>query len=274
MNESLRRIIKELGLPNRTEILRFLSCNPANLSRIWDHVSRCGCNFSVSGLSKCLTTLTNLELVEKFSDGYAITGLGLLFLDVILRLDRIMKFKDELVDAVELMEIFPLELKLGLANLDRAEVEKDIYTAIRRAVNEIAKAEKWGKYVCRVSKCDACRILVRNYLRGVKDRMITSTDTLKDRIDSLLKAIKEENLTKEEIDIVLSNVEIRVLDLPFQLGVVDGRIAFFQILKADKATPAFISTDREFVEWAERVFDHFWRMAKIVRIPVETLELK
>ena len=216
--------------------------------------------------------LTNLELIEKLSDGYAITGLGLLFLDVVLRLDRIMNFKDELVDAVELMEILPVELKLGLANLDRAEVEKDIYTAIRRAVNEIAKAERWGKYVCRVTKCDACRVLVRNYLRGVKDKMITSTDTLEDRIESLLNAIREENLTRDEIEVVLENVEIRVLDLPFQLGVIDGRIAFFQILKADKTTPAYISTDKEFVRWTESVFDYFWSFAKPVKIPIETLE--
>ncbi len=273
MNESLRRMMKELGLPNRFEILRFLSCNPANFSRIHDYMLSCGCNVSEGGLSKCLRTLTNLNLVERVSDGYAITGLGLLVLDILSNLERIFAFKDELVDAHELMELLPADLKLGLANLDRAEVERDIYKAVRTAMREIVHAKKWRCYVCRVLECDAFGMLVRDYLRGVRDRMISSTDTLESKLKLLLKAIREENLNDDDVKAVLSNLEIRVLDLPFQLAIVDGRVAFFQIIKADKTSPAYISKDREFVEWAERLFEHFWKIAKPVKIPVEKIRV-
>jgi len=225
---------------------------------------------SLSGLARCLNTLIGLDLVEKFGDGcYAVTGLGLLMLDIILKLDQILKYKDELVDAIELMETLPAELKIGLANLSKAEVEYDIYIAVRKAVEEVSRAKNWGKYVCRIIECGVFKMLIRNYLRGVKDKIISSTDTLNDRIELMIQTIKDEGLTEEEINKIKDNIEIRVLDLPFQLGIIDGRIAFFQILKPNRVSPAFISTDKEFVNWANRLFDYFWNIAKPVRIPFE-----
>ncbi len=225
---------------------------------------------SVSGVSRVVNTLVSLGLIDKTDDcGYCITGIGRLILDIIRELDKILVFKDELIDTHEFMEVVPPEFKLGLANLTKAEVEYDIYVAIKRAVDEVSNAKSWCKCICRVMECSIFRILVRNYLRGVKDKMISSTDTLKDRIELLIQAAKAEKLSEEEIKKIKDNIEIRVLDLPFQLGIVDGKIAFFQILKPDRVSPAFISTDREFVDWTNRLFDYFWNMAKPVKIPFE-----
>ncbi len=270
MNKNLRNILKELGLSNRIEILRFLSCHPANLVQIQRHLASVGCKMSVGGLARCLNALIGLDLVEKFGDGcYSVTGLGLLMLDIILKLDKIFKYKDELVDALELMEALPSELKIGLANLSKAKVEHDIYIAVKKAIEEVSRAEKWGKYVCRIMECNVFKMLIRNYLRGVKDKMISSSDTLNDRIEMIIQSIKSEGLSEDEINKIKDNLEIRVLDLPFQLGIIDGRIAFFQILKPERTSPAFISTDKEFVDWANRMFDYFWNIAKPVRIPFE-----
>ncbi len=225
---------------------------------------------SISGVSRCINSLVNLDLVDKTDEGgYGITGLGLLMLDIISKLNKIFTYKDDLVDAVEFMETVPAEFKLGLANLTKAEVESDIYIATKRVIDEISKARMWCKYVCRFVECGIFRMLIRNYLRGVRDKMISSTDTLNDRLELLIKAIRLEGLSKDEIDAIKDKIEIRVLDLPFQLGIIDGRIAFFQILKPYKNTPTYISTDRDFVDWANKLFDHFWDIAKPVRIPFE-----
>ena len=270
MNQNLRSILKELGLPNRFEIIRILSCQQANLSQIYNHVMNTGTKMSMSGVSRCVNSLVNLDLVDKTDDGrYDITGLGLLILDVISKLDKIFIYKEDLVDAIEFMKVIPAEFKLGLANLTKAEVERDIYVAIKRAIDEISRAKMWCKCVCRIMECEIFRMLVRNYLRGVRDKMISSTDTLSDRLELLIKAIRLEGLSKDEIDAIRDKIEIRVLDLPFQLGIIDGRIAFFQILKPYKNTPAYISTDRDFVNWANSLFDYFWEMAKPVKIPFE-----
>ncbi len=265
MDTNLKSIFRELGLPGRFEILQQLSCQPAFLSHLYKAT-----DMSVSGVSRVVNTLSNLELVDKLDGGgYCITGIGRLILDVIKELDKIFMYKDELVDAHEFMEIVPPELKLGLANLTKAEVEHDIYVAIKRAIDEISRAKSWCKYICRVMECNIFRMLVRNYLRGVRDKMISSTDTLNDRIELIIQAVKAESLSEEEINKIKDKIEIRVLDLPFQLGIVDGKIAFFQILKPDRVSPAFISTDKEFVDWTNRLFDYFWNIAKPVRIPFE-----
>ncbi len=258
MNEKLRNILKELGLSNRIDVLRFLSCKPLNLVQIHRHFRENGCNISMSGLSRCLNALLGLDLVEKFSDGcYGITGLGLLFLDVVLRLERIVTI-EELVDAIELMSVLPAELKIGLANLSKARAEHDVYSAMKEVLAALSNADSYGKYICRAMDCDTVKNVVENCIRGVQFRIIYSREIVDDRIETIRGLADLKKIEK--------NLKIKVLDLPLQLGVIDGRFGFFQILKSDKATPVFLSNDRDFIEWVEMVFDHFWKIAKPVKL--------
>ncbi len=259
MNEKLREVLKVLGLSNRIDILRFLSCKPLNLVQLHKHLKESGCNLSMSGLSRCLNSLLSLDLVEKFSDGsYGITGLGLLFLDVMLRLEAIVTI-DEIVDAIELMSVLPAEFKLGLANLSKAREEHDVYSAMKDVMIAISNAERYGKYICRTMDCDTVKSIVENCMKGLKCEIIYSKEIVDDKIKTIKSIVTD--LKKIE-----DNLIIRVLDLPLQLGVVDGKFAFFHILKSDKATPVFLSDDRDFVEWVEMVFDHFWKVAKPVKL--------
>jgi predicted transcriptional regulator len=225
---------------------------------------------SISGLARSLNTLMNLNLVGKTNDGrYYVTGLGILIFDIVTKIDDIFKYWYELVDATELMQIFPVDLKLGLANLKNADIEWDQYRIIQKAFDAAANAKMWGKYIDRIVDYDIFRIMLRNNLKGVSEKVISSTDTLKKRVETFIQVIIDEGLTRDEIEYVKTKVELKVLDLPFQLGVIDGEIALFQIVRHGKISPAFISRDGDFIDWANRVFDYFWKIAKPVRIPFE-----
>jgi predicted transcriptional regulator len=225
---------------------------------------------SISGLARCLNALMNLNLVGRTNDGrYYVTGLGILIFDIITKVDDIFTYWHELVDATEFMQILPTDLKLGLANLKKAEVEWDQYRIIQKAFDAAANARRWGKYIDRIVDYDIFRIMLRNNLKGVSEKVISSTDTLEKRVETFIQVIIDEGLTRDEIEYVKTKVELRVLDLPFQLGVIDGEIALFQILRLEKISPAYISRDKDFIDWANRVFDYFWNIAKPVRIPFE-----
>ncbi len=267
---NLGEIIKELGRPCRIEVLEVLCCQPANLTKIHESLRKRGCNISISGLVRCLNKLVKLRIVEKIDDGcYCITGLGALIYDVLFRMDDLMNWKEIIEDALELMAILPTELKLGLSNLGKAETVWDQYAIVKMAFEAAINARRWGKYIDRLVDYEVFRLMIRNNLKGVDEKVISSTDTLQSRIETFIKALKDEGLDRDEIEYVKRKVEVRVLDLPFQLGVIDGEIALFQILKGDKIPPAFVSKDRDFVKWAEMIFDHFWKIAKPVRIPFE-----
>jgi len=271
MTDELSKILKELGLTRRIDILRFLRCQAALQRHIRRHLESLNHNVSTGGLSKCLNGLANLGLVERVEDGYAITAWGMLVYDIVVGLKRLCTIKDELIDAEGFMEIVPTDLKMGLTYLTEAEVERDVYVAVSRAMDDIKRAKSWAKYICNIHECTIFKTLVRNHVRGVKERMISSKDTLDTKIDLLLTAIVEEGLDESEISLVMENFELRVFDAPVQLAVIDGRIAYVQIQKHERHSPVFYSDDRNFVRWANALFDFFWDIAKPVEIPFEVL---
>ncbi len=271
MNDDLLMLIKELGLTKRIDVLRYLRCQPAPPKEIRRYFEANKHKISVGGLSKCLNGLANCGLVEKIEDGYAITGWGMLLFDVIEGLGRLHKLRDEFIDAEGFMEIVPVDLKMGLTYLRNAKIERDVYVAVHKAMNDIRNAKRWAKYICNIHECTIFRTLVRNHVKGVKERMISSKDTVETKIDLLLTAIIEEKLGDREITLVMENFELRVFDAPVQLAVIDGKIAYIQIQKHDRHSPIYYSEDRDFVRWVNALFDFFWEIAKPAKIPYELL---
>jgi len=264
MNQiSVNEVLRELGMQRRLELLKILTKGPMRQKDLSEYFK-----ISPSSLSRIMSKLERLKLVERDGGMYSITGLGIVFLSVIERLGEVVKVSNEIIDAVKFLTILPPELQLGLNAFSYARTEHDIYKAVSMAIDEIKKANSWCKYVCRILECNIFRILVRNYLRGVRDKMISTPDTLTERINMLLKAIQMEGLCPKDVWKIVDKIEIRVYDLPFQLGVIDGKIAFFQISK-DRHSPAYISDNPKFVKWVNSIFDYFWERAKPVKIPFE-----
>jgi len=263
MNDIVQTYLKELSLPNRLEILRLLREKPRNIANIQRELESKGRCIPVSTVSRCINTLANNKVVKKNGDGsFSLSGLGYLIVDFLSFFNELSPIYGHLWDADEFMKILPRELKVGLTNLKNAEIEPDPYAAVIKAVEVIKRSKTHGKYIDRIISYEVYQVMLRKNLEGVSEKVISSSDTLERRIETFLKVIEDENLCEEELELVKSKVEIRVLDLPFQLGVIDGKYVFFQILKEKSEAPVFLSTDKEFVIWAERVFDYFWNIAE------------
>ncbi len=256
--------LREIGLPDRVDTLKALLKGPkrqSDLHKIF--------GISQSKLSRMMNRLEELRLVKRDKDGYFITGLGILLLSVVERLDEILLLEELLSDAIDLIRRLPADLQLGISTILKANAEDDFSKALEKAIEETKRAKSWCKYVCRIVGCNVFRILVKNYLRGVRDKMISTPDTVYDRISQLIDAIRDEKLTNDEIDRIRDRLELRVMNIPLQLGVIDGRIAFFQITKGKTYSPVYISENRDFVRWVNSVFDYLWEKAKPVEIPFE-----
>ena len=104
-------------------------------------------------------------------------------------------------------------------------------------------------------------------LKGVHYRIISSSDSLQKRIEVSAKIIKDLNLSDEEIEILKRNGVIKVLDLPFQVFISDGKVAFLLIHTGQPEPLIFISDDIEFIKWSEKLFDYFWELAEPIDFP-------
>lgn len=254
-------MMHELTIPIRIEILNVLKDRTLKLSSIYKELNEKRLNTPLSTVSRHIKALHELGLLRKSEGKYTISGTGMFLHDLIVQLDDI-RVWDEIYNSNEFVALLPNELKLGLSTLKNAETERDIYTAIFKAFEAVENAKSWGKYIDRIIHYDIFKIMILKNLEGVSEKVISSRDTLERRIEMVLKAIIDLNLDKIELEIVKSKCEIRVMDLPVQLGVIDGEVAFFQILKKNENTPVYISRDKKCIKWVNDLFDYFWQRAE------------
>ncbi|RLI80066.1 hypothetical protein DRP05_01790 [Archaeoglobales archaeon] len=262
----VREIIHELTVPPRIEILEVLRNKYLNLSLIYNELKNKELDVSLSTLSRHVRTLHKLGLIKKVGRKYTMSGTGMLLYDLIHQLDDICLW-DEICESAEFISSIPNELRLGLSKLKSAEIERDIYTAVFKVFKAAENAKSWGKYIDRIIHLDIFKVMIQKNLDGVTKKVISSRDTVDRKVSMILSVIEDLKLDEDEMEVVKSKCEIRILDLPIQLGVVDGGIAFFQILKVYRCVPAYvapvyISTDEECVKWANNLFEHFWQKAE------------
>jgi len=268
MNEILRSYLKELSLPGRIEILKILSEKPMNVASIHKELESIGIRMPLSTVSRCMNSLAERKIVRRKDDGhYYLTGLGYLIVDKATILDDILSLKELLWDADEFSKILPPELKMGLTNLKKVEIEPDFLAAVAKGIKVNLNTMKWAKVIDRNVSYDLFEITIRNILRGVNYKVLSSSDTISRRLEITAKIIRDLNLSDEEIEIIKKNAEVRVLDLPFQVYISDGKIAFLQIINGKSEPPIFISENKDFIRWTEKLFDYFWESAELIDFP-------
>ena len=258
MDKRIQAMMKELSLQGRVEILKSLiegPMTPSELGKVND--------MPVSTISRCLKALTDCCLVKKSGNRYELTGIGYLAADYFSNVEQIFSLWEYLCDAGEFMKLLPMELKPGLAYLCTAEVEPDPYAAVLKAVEDIKKAKRYGKYIDRIVSYEIFWVMVGRNLEGVKDYVISPPDVIDRKVETHLQVLRGMNLTTKELERVSGSVHVKLFDLPFQLGVIDGKVLYLQIFQGERTeTPFFISRDKKCVEWWERIFDYFWERAE------------
>jgi predicted transcriptional regulator len=221
---------------------------------------------STSTISRCLKSLSNCRLVKKNGGKYELTGIGYLVADYFSNIEQILSLWELLHDSGEFMRVLPIELKPGLAYLCNAEVEPDPYAAVMKAVEDLKKAKKYGKYIDRIVSYEVFQIMWLKELEGVRDYVIipNNEDIIRRKSEVAAQSLKDLGLSSDELEYIIHNFgEVRLMDTPFQLGIIDGEVVYLQMFQREKTeTPVFISRDKKCVEWGEKVFDYFWELAE------------
>ncbi|ADC66169.1 hypothetical protein Ferp_2032 [Ferroglobus placidus DSM 10642] len=123
---------------------------------------------------------------------------------------------------------------------------------------------EYGLYIDRIINYDIYKLMVNLNLQGASEKVISSRDTLKDRLETIRQVLIDMDLSKKELKIVRDKIEIRVYDTPLLLGVLDGKLVYFQYYHT--YSPMFRSENKEVVDWCESVFYYFWKRASPVDV--------
>ncbi|AEA47443.1 hypothetical protein Arcve_1440 [Archaeoglobus veneficus SNP6] len=260
-------MMRELSLHGRIEILKHLMDGAMTLSELTKKV---GC-LPTSTISRSLKILNDCCMVKKNGNKFELTGIGYLIADYLSNVEQILPLWEYICDAGEFMKILPTELKPGLVYLCDAEIEPDPYAAMMKAFEDIKKANRYGKYITKIVSYEINIYMIERNIKGVHDYVIFYPDLLEKNIKVTAQAVKDViGNTDIPIDELrrLINSDLKVLNLPFQLGIIDGKVIYLQMSQAENA-PFFISRDKKCVEWGEKIFDYFWEIAEPVDLAAE-----
>ena len=248
-------LIRELGNPGRIEILRKLkekSCGVGDIAGM-DGVS-------VSTASRIMSKLESLDIVERYYNGrYRLTGFGVAVEKMLSSLECVYEYRGDIIELSEFISLLPPEFVAGFCNLKKAEV-MDVEDAINAGVEAIKNANNYGLYVDKVISYEIYRVMAEKNLEGVSEKVISNHETLFGRRSMFKRVLMEMELCKEEYEIIKNKAEIRVLDTPIQLGVIDGNLAILQL--NDRTDRLYVSSDRDFIRWCEYLFWYLWERAE------------
>jgi len=122
--------------------------------------------------------------------------------------------------------------------------------------------EKGGLYIDRVVDPDLFQVMIQRRLLGATEKIISPEDTIFQKIEAEIEALKSSGLSREEINVVEDRIEIKVLTPPLQLGVIDKKIGIIMLIKGNYFTPFFITDKKSVIRWLESVFNYYWDIAK------------
>ncbi len=259
MKEKCFELIKECLNPWRYQILLLLSKRKYKFSEMVKEL-----NAPKSTISRALSRLEELEMVRKQGEVYEISSYGDLILATFENLVESFEFEEEIKKAEEFLKMLPPYLKHGFPLVLRFSEKFEFLDGVIRGLEDLSRVREYGLYIDRIINYDIYKLMVNLNLQGASEKVISSRDTLRDRLETIRQVLVDMDLSKKEMRIVRDKIEIRVYDTPLLLGVLDGELVYFQYYHT--YSPMFRSENKEAVEWCENVFYYFWKRASPVDV--------
>ncbi len=258
-------IINELGKPKRIKILRRLKRGIYCLSDLSDN------SISLATVSRILKWMCKRGIAFRKDEKCRLTGFGIAIEKLFSAIEDVSAFKEELLNLAEFIDFLPPEIIAGMHYLKKSKI-MSVEEALSVGLTYLANSKNYGLYIDKIIDYNVYKMMAKKNLEGVEERVISTKNTIFDRTSTFRRAIRDLDLSKEELDIIAEKVQIRIYDTPIQLGVIDGEIGILQL--NDVIDRIYVSNDRDFIRWCEYIFWYIWQRSKPVDIRKIVEEVK
>ncbi len=252
-------LIRECLNPWRYQVLVLLSKRRYRFSEIVSELKA-----PRSTISRALSKLEELGMVRRKGEIYEISVYGDLILSTFKSILEFFELGEETVKAEEFLRMIPPYLKYGFPIVIKSAEKYEFFDGVMRGLEDLSKVRNYGLYIDRIINYDIYKLMVNLNLQGASEKVISNRETIKERLETIKQVLIDMNLSEKELRIVREKIEIRVYDTPLLLGVLDGKVAYFQYHHT--YSPMFRSEDKEVVDWCEKVFYYFWKKAEPVDV--------
>ena len=266
----LKKILKEISLENRIEILEILEKSPLTPSKLRVKMKKIGISKPYTTIIRYLNGLKKKGLIYEYNGKVYLTAKGRLVLLYFRNLNKKLESIDKLRDVLfHSLNYLPDEIFVDIHVLKHARVLTDHYVI---AFETLVLLQNVKNRLLLASGSTISPSFIKmnlvNQLKGIHAKVIIDEKIVEKEIESYYKAFKELKLSRRDIDVIKKNREVRAYkNLPIRIMITDNAMAGISLPfpdAEDPITPSFQSTNKEFVRWVERIFNWFWERSNPV----------
>jgi len=266
----IERVLREVGLENRLDILRMLKENPATVSDIRGSLRKKGISKPYITVSRYLENLKNARFLCEKDGRFHLTLVGRLLLSYLdeaqEKLEAMEGFWDHLQHPIDYL---PEEFLRRLDVLRHGRVLTDQYSITLETLLGLEMAEKEVLVIAGNTVSPEYTIAAfKRSLGGIKERIINDTSIVEQDIAVYKDLIRRLGLSDKDVKKIKENRRLRIYSgLTLRVMIIDDKMAGIALPesgRADMITPAFQSENREFIAWVKDIFEWYWERAEPV----------
>jgi predicted transcriptional regulator len=264
------RVLKEVGLENRLDILHMLRENPATVSDMRSILRKKGISKPYITVNRYLENLKNVGLLCEKDGTFHLSLVGRLLLgyfdEAEEKIKAINKFSTHLQHPIDYL---PGEFLKKLDVLQYGRVLTDQYSITLETLLGLEMAEKEVLVIAGNTVSPEYTIAAfKRSLGGIKERIINDTSIVEQDIAVYKDLIRRLGLSDKDVKKIKENRRLRIYPgLTLRVMIIDDKMAGIALPESgrmDMITPAFQSENKEFIAWVKDIFEWYWERADLV----------
>jgi len=269
-SSKLSEILAECSLDNRLYILSMMGDEPVTVAEVRRSLIETGINKSYTTVKRYMNSLKRIGLVAERRKHFFLTNLGTYVASCLEEMCQTVGVLNSRSSAMSLLSISCLPRKFlhSIKVLQHAEYIPDPFSFITEFFVCIQRSEKSISLLSDKVSRRFYEAIAGRIAEGVEYRGLNSAENTQKRREYLRSAVKKMGISGERLKEFKARCRMREHNgTPMHVIVVDRKIAGINFPYRDgraNLNGAFVSQNREFVNWTEEIIEHFWKMGRKV----------
>ena len=271
-SSKLSEILAECSLDNRLYILSIMGDEPVTVAEVRRSLIETGVNKSYTTVKRYMNSLKRIGLVAEKRKHFFLTNLGTYVASCLEEMRQTVGVLNSRSNAMSLLSIscLPRRFLHSIKVLKHAEYIPDPFSFITEFFVCIQESEKSIALLSDKVSARFYELIANKVAEGVEYRGINSVENTSKRREYIRSMLDRLGIRGKELESFKARCRMREHDnVPMHIIVVDRKIAGINFPYRDgraNLNGAFVSSEGEFVSWAEDILHHFWQEGRDIKL--------
>ncbi len=267
----LQRVLAECALDNRLLILDMMGDSPMTVRQVEQGLENSEIEKSYAVVKRYLKSLEKVGLVQEGARGFTLTNLGTYMIRCTHCMLQNKKALDTHREFLEKFTVSPLPTRFmhRLSVLNHAERVTDSFSFVSTFMEAIGNSKKSINLIANKVSIQFFEHITARAVNGVVYRGINERENTHIRLKYIGEMISKFEIKGRALRDFRDVFKMKEHGgVPIHAIVVDDEIAGINFPYRDGRShleSAFISENRDFVDWVNEIFEHFWTRGEMIK---------